>query len=129
MQCPNCKFYKVDSEARESVTPTGTYSNPKTGDAFLTVVTTIVIWIIGCIVAAIVGFFVAVIIDHLFMLRWTLDTAGEWAKIFVAIWTLGCLVVGIWIVARLLDNKGTHYATKHLGYSHYCRHCGYAWDT
>jgi F0F1-type ATP synthase assembly protein I len=119
MQCPNCKFYKVDSEARESVTPTGSYSDPKIAEAFGTVIFTVITWVVGLIVAVIIGAIVGAIFGN--------PSAGE--SLFAVIWTLGCLIVGILIVARLLNNKGTHYDSKHLGYSHHCRHCGYDWRT
>jgi len=129
MQCPNCNFYKVDSELIKSATPTGSYPDPQVGNAFLTVVTTIIVWIIGCVVAAIVGFFVAVILDHYMKLGWKFEDADKCAEIFVAVWTIGCLVVGICIVINLLNKKGTHYEIKTHGYSNYCRHCGYTWHS
>ena|ERR1035437_8779130 len=132
MQCPHCTFYKVDSELVEMTTPTGSYSDPKVGDAARTVVTTGIVWTVGGIIVAIIGSIVGFVIAR----DRGLTSDDDFRKcveivvcVFVFIWTIGCLIVGIRIVANCLSNKGTHYKTETHGYSHYCRHCGYTWHT
>jgi hypothetical protein len=106
MQCPNCKFYKVDTEL--SFVDDGTVASPQIGEALLLPVVMLVIWAIG-------GAVMGAILQKIPVL---------FVVLFV-VWTIGCLVYCIREVVRLL--KWRRPTTKRDGYSHECRHCGYIW--
>ncbi len=121
MQCPNCKFYKVDIDNREVVVSRDVVSTPRIGEAFGGIVVAFIIWLVGGLIFVIIGEVFGAIIGA--------TNTNAVLNIFGAIWTVACLVGCIYFAKQELSAKETRVVTKSDGFSYECRHCGYTWNS
>jgi hypothetical protein len=122
MQCPNCKFYKVDFEVREVVVSSESVSSPDIESVFGVIIIGFIIWLIGFVVFPIAALPIALVLK--FKGDEEMITLGE---SIAMLWTVISLVVCLCIIFNRLNAKKMRYKTKTDGYRYKCRHCGYIW--
>jgi len=106
MQCPNCKFYKVDTETHKRVTG-NVPDKDRTSNIIVLAIIVFFAWLIIGVIPAFIDYCAK-------------DTY------FTAIWSGICVVYFIYCVIK--ETGRTEPIVVDNGHSYECRHCGYTWS-
>lgn len=109
MQCPRCKLYNVETKERKVA--------PSIAGILGVIGLTLVIWLAGSVVVGIIG--------------WTPSMVyGFNAQSTTSVlWTILCALGGFCGVVLCLKSETAQFSNQIIGYSYYCKQCGYSWHT
>ncbi len=122
MQCPNCKFYKVDADYQ--FTEVGRESVPLKDIEFDALPFLIFLGVVG---GPIVWFIGSAVIGCIFMFIGDTDRlVQQMGMVAEIIWSLS--VVAFLIYGLYAFFHQTRPISKCVGINYECRHCGYTWS-